>query len=224
MIPIQTPVIVRHAQNAGKHTLKWYHGDKTFNMAATDFIKEYAVVVGQAEKFLQNSTQPYTRDVRRINTLKRVFMEEQGLTQPKSERYGLNRLPFYTKFRADFSKGGDTMYRSYFSAYNYIVTDLLKEAQVDNPSRAQAAYAHKKAVSILRGIVTRLNPNNLSKEVGVREVSIRDEFNSWLKPENKQMLERLEKEYGFKVRQLNRQISKHYKRSNVLPYLVKFPK
>ena len=224
LIPIQTPVIVRHMQNAGKGVLKWYHGDKTWDEAAVDFTKQYAVVLNHAERFLEHSTQPYTSNTRRINTLKRVFMRENGWDSPISEKYGYNRLPFYTKFRADFSKGGKDMYKSYFSAYNYIVSDFLQESGNINPSRLHVEYAHKEASTILKGIVTKMNPNNLSKATAKkgRDISVSSQFELWLQPKNEQILEKLIKEYHYKTRQLTKQIGENYKRNSVFPYKVKY--
>ena len=218
--PLQTPVIARHMQNAGKNTIQWWTGSKTFLGASWDFTKQYAVVIGQAEKYLQKSTQPYVSNVRRINTLKRVFLEEKGWSKPRTESLGSNRLPYYTKFKADFAKGGEDMYRSYFAAYNFLVTDWLDNSGNTNPSRKHYIEAHKQARSLLQSQITNLNPMSLSREtdkVG-RDVSAMNQFINWLDDDNIKLLKKLEKEYYFKVRQLDKQVAKRYKKSGTIPY------
>ena len=222
---IQTPVIARHMQNAGQGLIKWWHGDKNWKEASTDFAKQYAVVLGQADKFLQNSKLPYPTNMRRINKLKRVFMNEKDYRMGGFiETSNQEQMPYYRKFKADFAAGEDAMVRSYFAAYNFLVTDMLQQAHNPNPTPNQIKSIHKEAKKRLRSVITKMNPISLSRltEERGREKSVAREFEEWLSPDKLKMYKKLQSEYGYKVRLLNKLVAKNYKRSSVFPFLYKF--
>ena len=136
-----------------------------------------------------------------------------------NDKYGRDRLPYYHKLRLEFYKGGDDMWKAYYAAYNYLVTDELKDREILNPSRAQALASHKNATKLLRQQIQRYKPLSLSKtSLTDEDPSLQEKFKEYLDDDSKAMLESLNNDYGYRFRKLSKQLRENYDQSTVLPY------
>ena len=103
----------------------------------------------------------------------------------------------------------------YYAAFNAICNEaeFIKNISYKNKRIAEA----KKS---LDAVIRHMNPINVSDEGKYRIDSKRNEFLNWLSPKNRELALKLEKEYNYKVRRLNRIINSAKWRNefSVYPY------
>ena len=102
---------------------------------------------------------------------------------------------------------------SYWSAFNTIVTDL----EVKNP-RSSKAWREKQAKSSIKQMITHFNPLNIADTMQGTPHTMRKEFLSWLKPENKKLALDVERDYHYKIRKYNRYINNPKRRNKYYTY------
>ena len=95
---------------------------------------------------------------------------------------------------------------SYWSAYNYLVSNMVYKDTYTFPA------ADKEAKSILKGKITRMNPINLSEDVKGKTISRRNEFLAFLDPKTKAEMLKYEKQYYFRARNFWKILPKYAKK------------
>ena len=219
------PVIIRNAQvlreNAFEIFKAVFPGDfagkqtKLARQAMKDIVTNSIVVAGQAARITDNWRSSDLKSHRQLKQISREFMKDKGRTFPRVMIENF-RSPYYRDLKDSFwHKNEQEWARSYWNAYNFLVTEYQNDGFTSNA-------AHKKAKKAIKSSLSYMNPvKQFSEDKKGRVMSKRAEYLNYLKekaPDKYKEAIRLEREFEFRMRKIDSIVHKYRKRYSVLPH------
>ena len=197
--PIMEPVIYRNAKNVWSEVSQMLNYGKSYDQALQDFSLKTVVLLGQAEKMYNKVAHPYVTNSKRIKTLRNQFNDKMGYETPQGN-FLSSRQPYYWKLKKSimFGKSDAEIARTYWSAFNYIVTDF------ENKGITSKSLREKKARQAIDAVIRNMHPINLPDDSTGRIDSKRNEFLNYLSAGNKALALKLEKEFMYRERAFRR--------------------
>jgi hypothetical protein len=211
------PVIIRNALLLAENIpialqgLYSQHPTKFWHQAMSDVANNSIVIVGQLARVKNNLSSAHIISHNKFKGVNKEFMREKGYTYPRVIMDNA-RTPYYKDLKAAFWKGNKAEWsRSYWNAYNYLVTEL----QVQNFS---PRAAHKKARQMIKSSLDTMHPIQHSFERNGRQVSRKAEYLNWLYKKDRKKYDEIlkfEREYYYMMRRyenvvLSRANFEHY--------------
>ena len=204
------PVIVRNVRLLWENVPYLLNGvtgkeypKKFWHQAVAEIGKNSIVLGGQLAKLGNRFESTEFMTHKRIKTIARDFMKEKGYSYPDVVMDNI-RSPYYKDLKKSFWKGNkDEWARTYWNAYNFLVSEYQKEYHTP-------ASAHKKAVQAIKSSLSYMNPIKFSVDLNGRTISKRKEFLDYIgrdKAKKKLALD-LEKEYNYKNRKFWAEVGK----------------
>ena len=181
-----------------------YAGKKGPAQAGEDFLLRTVVVFNQADKFTKTKKSKTYSDAKILRNWQRQFSDEFNIDAPSGEFYS-KRTPYYKDLKDALWFGNEKdMIKSFFSAYNYVVTDLERQ-----PGKKTASKRHKDALSAIKSSLRSMNPIRLSSQDGKGVImSKKKQFLRWVEDKfgkdgyNKAI--KSEKDYEYLMRKLDK--------------------
>ena len=188
---------------------------KLARQALKDAVTQSVVVMGQASRITDNWRSSDLKSHRKLKQISREFMKEKGRTFPKVMIENF-KTPYYRDLKDSFwHKNEEEWARTYWNAYNFLVTDYQNDGMTSHG-------AHKKAKQAIKTSLSYMNPvKQFSEDRKGRVISKKDEYLKYLKekaPDKYKEALRLEKEFEFRMRKINSIVNKYKKRYSVLPH------
>ena len=208
--PIMEPVLVRNGKALWSEVSQVLGYGKGADQAVKDLFLKSVVIAGQAERIFNNINQPYVTNYKRAKTLRRKFNEKMGYDTPQGN-FVSKRQPYYYKLKTAimFGKSEEEIARSYWAAFNYIVTDY------ENKGWDSKSVREKMARESIDAVIRHMHPINMPDSSKGRVDSKRNEFLNYLSKDNKDLMLKLEKEFKYKERAFYKIIRNNkWKRSN----------
>ena len=218
------PVIIRNAAvllENGSEILKAvapfdFGGKQTklARQAVKDLTTQSIVVTGQLSRIYDNYRSSDLKSHRKLKHVSREFMKLKGKTFPRAMIQNF-RAPYYRDLKDSFwHKNEQEWARTYWNAYNYIVTEYQNEGYHPHA-------AHKKAKTTIKQSLSYMNPvKQFSEDSKGRVISKKAEYLNFLKknaPDKYKEALRLEKEFEFRMRKIESIVGKYQKRYSVFP-------
>jgi len=205
MIPIMEPIILRNAMTIGEELMNVFKTGKSVTRAMNDATAKTIVAYGQAKKMFESINHPYVRDYKRIKTLEKQWRKNMGVgyTSPQVlEGLSTPRQHHYWKLKESimFGKTDAEIARNYYVALNTVMQELESGGIVSKRERI------KLAKSYIRRVLKKMSPLSIPNKNKYRNKleSKRTEFLNSLSSDNRAMAKRIEKEYEYKMRNLDK--------------------
>ena len=168
--------------------------------ALDDWLKSTLVIYGQFRKKVAISPELYKHDkiythTKEFRTYARRYRNKNGYIE--SREYKTHpRRPYYRSITDAYYANDKTEFtRAYWSAYNYIVTSLMKDGgqnmkEMDSKARAQIKQSFRS-----------LHPSGLSESYNkVNKEVPEKEFMKYLKPKDRNRYKALKKTFEYRLR------------------------
>jgi hypothetical protein len=210
--PIMTPVIVRHMMEGWKSFSKYQADALDFPGITKQVFSNTVPLFSQSLRLIDSSKSELFSASKKANVLKKQFWQDYKEKAPAAiESYSKNQ-PFYDDLKKAFIGGREEeMAKAYWLAYTFLFKNMTTK------DKYHIRGADKAAQSILKGIIKRLNPLNLSSDLNNKVISRRDEFLLWLDKDTRKEMLKYEKLYYYNFRKFWKAVPKYKK--TLSPYL-----
>ena len=213
------PVIVRNLSEAGKQFNRWYHGEEFAGKAASNFFKKSLVAYNQFETMRKVSTSKDYANARKINNWESQFKKTYE-TQTRSKDMWAKRSPYYRDLKEALFAGEEgEMAKTFYAAYNYIVTDLEKKYSNAGIYR-HWSQNHKEAISSLKTSLKSMKPGDVfSESAKGASTSLKAQFKKWVQSnfgnEGNYLLRQAQSHYEDMLKELNKISGKYWDKYSV---------
>ena len=213
------PVIVRNLSEAGKQFNRWYHGQEFAGKAASNFFKKSLVAYNQFETMRKVSTSKDYANARKINNWENQFKKTYE-TETRSKDMWSKRSPYYRDLKEALFAGEEVeMAKTFYAAYNYIVTDLEKKYSNAGIYR-HWSQNHKEAISSLKTSLKSMKPGDVfSESAKGASTSLKAQFKKWVQSnfgnEGNYSLRQAQSYYEDMLKQLNKISGKYWDKYSV---------
>ena len=194
------PVILRNVKEARTQLWAMMGQGKSFKNATYDWSKKSIVAVGQVDRLITNYRNPNVKLYKKMKALETQFRQFKGATYKKSNVVSTSeRTPYYNDLRNAIYFGDDEdIAKSYYQAFDYLATLQERDGVVSVEARK------KYAARALKSVIKHMQPTSLSIDSGGRMISKKDEFRLFLSKENRELLKKLDRHFGYQLRRLDK--------------------
>ena len=191
------PVIIRNLKNGSKELMNFLEGKETFGDASQNWLKKSLVLYSQYENYRKVKGNKAYSEMLVMNNWEKQFKKTFNINPSRNEDYSV-RTVYYRKLKEALWEGKkEEIEKTYISAYNYLVTDIMD----NRPGTVTAKQAHKLAVQRLKSSIKYMAPVSFTKK-GKYVITPRKEYLTWVKKNfGEKGLKRIkEQEYQYRIR------------------------